>query len=167
MARYEALTTKRSNNDLLPSATKLRRLCFYTCLSVILFTGGLPQCMLGYPLGPGTPRWDQADPPEADPSGPGHPPGTRHPPQQTATVADGTNPTGMHSCYSWGFILVAHDKWKVMTRSSLQELPLNEKRTAISSQFIHFSTICFEKQRWPNAHCATQRLNTKQPNVTK
>ena len=66
----------------LPSATKLRRLRFYTCLSVILFTGGLPQCMLGYhspgadtpptpwdqvPPGPGTPR-DQA------------PPGTRHPP---------------------------------------------------------------------------------------
>ena len=25
----------------LPSATKLRRLCFYTCLSVILFTGGV------------------------------------------------------------------------------------------------------------------------------
>ena len=30
-----------------------------------------------------------------------HPPGTWHPPspQQTATVADGTHPTGMHSCY--------------------------------------------------------------------
>ena len=43
--------------------------------------GGLPQCMLGY-----------------------HPPGTRHPqeqapPQQMATVADGTHPTGMHSCF--------------------------------------------------------------------
>ena len=25
----------------LPSATKLQRLCFYTCLSVILFTGGV------------------------------------------------------------------------------------------------------------------------------
>ena len=36
----------------------LRRLCFYTCLSVILFTGGgcLPQCMLGYtPPGKQTP----------------------------------------------------------------------------------------------------------------
>ena len=35
----------------------LRRLCFYTSLSVILFTGGggLPQCMLGCtPLAPGT-----------------------------------------------------------------------------------------------------------------
>ena len=28
------------NPYFLPSATKLRRLCFYTCLSVILFTGG-------------------------------------------------------------------------------------------------------------------------------
>ena len=28
----------------------LRRLCFYTCLSVIaVHRGGLPQCMLGYP----------------------------------------------------------------------------------------------------------------------
>ena len=32
----------------------LRRLCFYTCLSVILFTGGcLPQCMLGNTPTPG------------------------------------------------------------------------------------------------------------------
>ena len=44
------------------------------------------------PPGPGTPQ-DQAPP-----LGPGTPhpgPGT---PQQTATVADGTHPTGMHSC---------------------------------------------------------------------
>ena len=40
----------------------------------------LPQCMLGY-----TPP--RADPPWSDP-----------PPQQTATAADGTHPTGMHSC---------------------------------------------------------------------
>ena len=33
----------------LPSATKLRWLCFYTCLSVCpQGVGGLPQCMLGY-----------------------------------------------------------------------------------------------------------------------
>ena len=43
----------------------LRRLCFNTCLSVILFTGGcLPQCMLGH-----TPPWADAPqeqtPPEA------------------------------------------------------------------------------------------------------
>ena len=40
--------------------------------------GSLPQCMLGYHI----------------------PPGSKHPPrpQQTATAADGTHPTGMHSC---------------------------------------------------------------------
>ena len=39
----------------LPSATKLRRLCFYSCLSV--HGRGLPQCMLGcHPPLPGTVR---------------------------------------------------------------------------------------------------------------
>ena len=47
------------------------------------------------PLGPGTPPRDQV-----------HPPGTRYtPPDQmhprdTATAADGTHPTGMHSCFT-------------------------------------------------------------------
>ena len=57
------------------------------------------------PLGPGTSPWDQVHPPE-----PGTPPRTRYTPQdqvhppgpgtppETATVADGTHPTGMHSC---------------------------------------------------------------------
>ena len=75
----------------LPSATKLRRLCFYNCLSFCHSVhAGIPHP----PPGPGTPR-----------PGPGThrdqtPPGTRHPSpcQQTATVADGTHPTGMHSC---------------------------------------------------------------------
>ena len=57
--------------------------CFYTCLSVQGGEGCLPQCMLGYhhhhPLGADTSR-------------------RRHPHQQTATVADSTYPTGMHSC---------------------------------------------------------------------
>ena len=58
---------------LLPSATKLRRLCFYTCLS-FCSQGGLPLCMLGY------------HPPAADPPTPGpgtcweETPQTRHPP---------------------------------------------------------------------------------------
>ena len=100
--------------DFLPSATKLRRLCFYTCTSV---HGGLPQCILGYqtpphhwsrhplleqalhPPGAGTPLWDQTPrsrhPPGPDPLGAGTPPGTRPPPPQTATVADITHPTGM------------------------------------------------------------------------
>ena len=47
---------------------KLRRLCFYTCLSV--HRGGLPQCMLGYchhkpPSGTRHPSGTRPDPPEA------------------------------------------------------------------------------------------------------
>ena len=42
--------------------------------------GGLPQCTLGY-----TPRADTPTP------------------QQTATAADGTHPTGMHSCFQFNF----------------------------------------------------------------
>ena len=97
---------------LLPSATKLRRLCFLH-LSVILFTGGstwagapprdqVPPGTRYTPLGSGTP-WDQVHSPRTryTPLGPGapsprdqvHPPGTRY-------TADGygTHPTGMHSC---------------------------------------------------------------------
>ena len=84
--------------------------------------GGLPQCMLGYspPPGAGTPQ-EQAPPTGADtpspreqappeqvppragtPSpkeqAPPFPQEAHHTPQQTATVADGTHPTGMHSC---------------------------------------------------------------------
>ena len=67
---------------LLPSANEVaERLCFYTCLSFCpRGRGCLPQCMLGY-----TP---QADTPLG-----------RHPLQQTTTAADGTHPTGMHSCF--------------------------------------------------------------------
>ena len=113
---------------LLPSATKLRRLCFYTCLSFCSQGGGvcLSACWDTTPTGPGTPlgadtpwtRHPQSrHPPGADtPPGAGTLPRSRHPqeadtpwdqahppgpgvhPQQTATVADGTHPTGMHSC---------------------------------------------------------------------
>ena len=70
-------------------------------LSVILSTGGgLPQCMLGTHTPP--PR---CRPPGPDTSWNQTPPGTRHPPDQTypppretAAAADGTHPTGMHSC---------------------------------------------------------------------
>ena len=44
--------------------------------------------MLGY-----HPSWSRHPPPPADPPGAG----TQR--EQTATVADGTHPTGMHSCY--------------------------------------------------------------------
>ena len=63
------------NHSLLPSANEVaERLCFYTCLSFCPRGWCLPQCMLG------------CTPSRADT------------PQQTATAADGTHPTGMHSC---------------------------------------------------------------------
>ena len=63
-------TSRKSNACLvfLPSATKLRRLCLYTCLSV--HRGGLPQCMLGYH------PWSRIPPRSR------HPPRTRQPPKQ-------------------------------------------------------------------------------------
>ena len=112
----------------LPSATKLRRLCFCTCLSVILFTGGvcypsmycrwypsmpcsrgvcaIPACIAG-----GIPaclaaggclllggvcscRSACSRGVPAPGKGLGDPPW-----KQTGTVADGTHPTGMHSCF--------------------------------------------------------------------
>ena len=81
----------------------LRRLCFYTCLSFCSQGGSLPQCILGYhppeqtpprpgtlPPGPGTPR--------TSPPLPG---------AETATAADGTHPTGMHSCVEDEFCICA------------------------------------------------------------
>ena len=120
---------------LLASATKLRRLCFYTCLSFCSRGGGvcLSACWdttpwtrrppgSRHPLDQAPPEqtppprsrhparsrhttWDQTPSrPSTPPSGSRHP-RTRHTPQdqactpqQTATVADGTHPTGMHSC---------------------------------------------------------------------
>ena len=63
--------------SLLPSATKLRRLCFYKRVSV--HGGGY---LTRYPPGPGTPPWDQVHPPrtrytprdQVHPLGPGTPP---------------------------------------------------------------------------------------------
>ena len=83
----------------LPSAMKLRRLCFYTCLSFCP-QGVLPQCMLGYPPEQAPPK--QAPPPKADtpradtPQEQTPPPRSR--PPEMATVVDGMHPTGMHSC---------------------------------------------------------------------
>ena len=57
----------------------LRRLCFYTCFLVILFTGGGAWSQVGGSA-PGGAWW--------------------RPPPRTATAAGGTHPTGMHSCLS-------------------------------------------------------------------
>ena len=76
----------------------------FTC--VCLSTGGVP----GQAHLPGTrytpqelvPPRDQVPPgTRYTPTGPGTPPGTRYiqvHPQETASVADGTHPTGMYSC---------------------------------------------------------------------
>ena len=72
--------------NLLPSATKLRRLCFYTCLSVHR------QEYLGrYPPGPGTPPWDQVHPPR-----PGTPPRTQYTHRPGAPPGPGTPPDQVH-----------------------------------------------------------------------
>ena len=67
-------------------------------LSVILFTGGVSASVhagvpIPYPLGADIP-WEKT-PQEQKPP-------TPHP-QHTATPADGTHPTGMHSCYKLCF----------------------------------------------------------------
>ena len=119
-------------NTFLPSATKLRRLCFYTCLSFCPQGGGV--CLSAWwdtLLGPGTPPeqppphpWDQAPPTRTR----HHPPGTRHrplgagtPPDQappppgaeTATAVDGTHPTGRHS-FGFGIFEIRRNfgNWK-------------------------------------------------------
>ena len=65
---------------------------------------GIPPPRTRHPPGPDPPRTRQ--PPGPDPPRTGHPPpgtspppGAGTPPQQMATIADGTHPTGMHSCY--------------------------------------------------------------------
>ena len=82
------------------SFARLRRLCFYRCLSVH-GDGGLP--------GPGPGGCPGPSPGGCLPRGVSRPrPGgvcprggpTPPPPQQTATAGDGTHPTGMHSCIS-------------------------------------------------------------------
>ena len=110
---------------LLPSAKKLRRLCFYRHLSV--HRGGvcLSACWDTPPGSIHAPPWEQTHPPEqtlpplADTPPEQTPPWEQTtiradtpweqtpPPQDTAIAADGTHPTGMHSCYELRFL----SKW--------------------------------------------------------
>ena len=110
--------------DLLPSATKLRRLCFYRRLSVHGGVGVSASVHAGISHPPEqTPprsRPPRADthPPVADtplgadtllgadtpreqkpPPGADTPPEADPPPRDTVTASDGTHPTGMHSCF--------------------------------------------------------------------
>ena len=78
----------------------LRRLCFYTCLSVILFRGCLPQCILGYtsprqtPLSRHPPRQTppQADTPGRHPSHQQTPPRADTPQEQTPSPSGADTP---------------------------------------------------------------------------
>ena len=82
-------------SSFLPSSTVVaERLCSHRCLSV---HGGVHTSPRQ--AGRHTPPW-QADhhPQQADPPLGRYPTPGRHP-QQTATAADGTHPTGMHSCF--------------------------------------------------------------------
>ena len=72
---------------------------FYTCLSVILFTGG--ECLGRYipPWTKYTP-WTRYTPQARYPPGPGTPPlREQYMTGDTGQQAGGTHPTGMHSCY--------------------------------------------------------------------
>ena len=96
----------------------LRRLCFYTWLSFILFTvggGGVPDQV--HPPGADTIPLTRYTPRSRPPTGPDIPPWSRHPPDQVhiplrpgtppraehagryGERAGGPHPTGMHSCF--------------------------------------------------------------------
>ena len=96
--------------NFLPSATKLRRLCFYrrlsvhmkgVCLSACWDTTPLPQSRQppGVDIPPGPDR-----PPRADTPWDQTPRDRTPPSRETATAADGTHPTGMHSCFNFTFL---------------------------------------------------------------
>ena len=95
---------------LLPSATELRRLCFYICLSVILFTRGkgclLPggACSWGVPV-----QGRGACSRGCLLRGGGGFLLLWRPPKETPTTADGMHPTGMHSCLKWDSVFVRYD----------------------------------------------------------
>ena len=98
---------------LLPSATKFRRFCFHGRVSV---NGGGGVCLTAcwdtnpaprpgrYPPGPHTPGKhppQEAHPLEAHPLGSTPLPRETPPPKDPADAADGTHPTGMHSCVEY------------------------------------------------------------------
>ena len=113
-----------------PQTTFAKVMCLH--LSVILFTGGVSQHAMGQ-----TPRQEdtrktppQEDtkktPPQEDrppkedtrkPTQEDRPPGADTPlPKQTATAADGTHPTGMHSCCTLWLVYWTKIKWKIYVK---------------------------------------------------
>ena len=124
MSQPHTLTRSQCHNELLPSATKLRRLCFYTCLWFCSRGGcAIPACLAAGLRGAGGAccrggacSWEGVPASGRGCLLPGgacsgkceDPP----PPKQTASVADGTHLTGMHPCFKsyWNHIVY----WKVM-----------------------------------------------------
>ena len=138
-------------------------------LSVILFRGGcLPQYMLGY-----TP---QADTPWADTTPDRHPPLGRHiplgRPLPAETAADGTHPTGMHSCSQsfngtgTGRIASDYALWKFSyynlrctctgTGTSTNGLP-NHFYTSIHCNWFRYSYSCYFSVKTLMENCSQSR----------
>ena len=114
-------------------------------LFVILSTGGTASVYAGIPHSP-----------SPGPPGPGTPPpGPGTPPEeQTTTVADGTHPTGMHSCYC-----------KLNTSEDSNECELFYRGVSnhiipSSSSFIQHAKTFFSasSQKIPGLTYALQRL---------
>ena len=127
---YEIIPSHYLNHSSLPPANEvwgkviftaskrsLQRLCFYTCLSGILFTGEgcLPHCMLGYTVGQVHPPEQvqplACTPPAIIPPWSGRSPPGRYTPRQVPPFAQCmlgygqqvgiTHPTGMQSCFTF------------------------------------------------------------------
>ena len=118
----------------------LRRLCFYTCLSVILFTGGVP--------GPRGGAWSRGEVPGLGRclamgggclvpggclvGGCGDPP-------LTATAAGGTHPTGMHSNFNVVFYFSHVSKQFTQPATTTDALPTPDAGARTDSQPTRYS----------------------------
>ena len=82
-----------------------------------------PWDQVHLPLEPGTPPGTRYTSPQnqVHPPGPGTPPGTRYTPRETATVADGTHPTGMHSCFLFIFGWRSFDAFQFLKESRFRD----------------------------------------------
>ena len=116
-------------------------------MSVILSTGGgcLPQCMLGYthpqadtPLGR-HPPFGRHPPPRQTPPG-------RHPLPPAVTAADGTHPTGMHSCVEV-FILHWDRDWRWPPLGAVFDFYRMLLFLSISEQVIFFFRLFYSSRK--------------------
>ena len=107
---------------------------------------GIPPPRSRHPSGADTP-WEQTPPEQTHPSPP--PPGSIHPPEQippleqthppraeTATAADGTHPTGMHSCSFFNF-------WFLRTTFETLKCAFNEELFLLSKSIFRYQ-LCLK-----------------------